>query len=63
MVFKGKYIYGVGAFEAYLLKVSALKLSHPSACPVFKDFSYFSPITTQSPYGERKDGRRRHGHV
>jgi hypothetical protein len=38
MVFEMKCFHGVGAFEVYLLKVSALKLSHPSACPVFKDF-------------------------
>jgi hypothetical protein len=42
MVLEAKYFHGVGTFEVYLLKVSALKLSHPSACPVFKDFSYFS---------------------
>jgi hypothetical protein len=41
MVLEAKYFYGVGAYEVYLLKVSALKLSHPSACPVFQDFSRF----------------------
>jgi hypothetical protein len=38
MMLKSKYFHGVGTFEVHLLKVSALKLSHPSACPVFKDF-------------------------
>jgi len=38
MVVEAKYLHGVGAFEVYILKVSALKLSHPSACPVFKGF-------------------------
>jgi hypothetical protein len=42
MVLEARYFHGVGVFEVHLLKVSALKLSHPSACPVFKDFSYFS---------------------
>jgi hypothetical protein len=44
MVLEVKCFHGVGAFEVYLLKVSALKLSHPSACPVFKDFSLFSQL-------------------
>ena len=43
MVLEVKCFLDVGAFEVHLLKVSALKLSHPSACPVFKvgrgDFS------------------------
>jgi hypothetical protein len=42
MVLEVKCFHGVGAFEVHLLKVSALKLSHPSACPVFQDFSLFS---------------------
>jgi hypothetical protein len=44
MAFEMKCFQGVGAFEADLLGVSALKLSHPSACPVFKDFSLFSQL-------------------
>jgi hypothetical protein len=39
---EAKNFHGVGIFEVHILKVSALKLYHPSACPVFKDFSYFS---------------------
>jgi hypothetical protein len=39
-----KCFHGIGAFEVHLLKVTALKLSHPSACPVFKDFSLFSRL-------------------
>jgi hypothetical protein len=44
MVLEAKYFRDVGAFEVHLLKVPALKLSHPSACPVFKDFSRFSRL-------------------
>ena len=36
-----KCFHGLGAFEVYLLKVTALKLSHPSACPVFDEFILF----------------------
>jgi hypothetical protein len=42
MVLEAKYLHGIGAFEVCLFKVSALKLSHPFACPVFHDFSRFS---------------------
>jgi hypothetical protein len=42
MVLEVKCFHGVGAFEVYLLKVTAPKLSHPSACPVFEGFSLFS---------------------
>jgi hypothetical protein len=42
MALETKYFHDVGAFEVHLFKVSALKLSHPSVCPVFKDFSCFS---------------------
>jgi hypothetical protein len=42
MMLEAKCFHRIGAFEVYLLKVTALKLSHPSACPVFKDFSLFS---------------------
>jgi hypothetical protein len=52
MILESEYFHGVGASEAYLLKVSALKLSHPSACPVFQDFSRFS-LLRHSPNGER----------
>jgi hypothetical protein len=34
---ESKYFHNVGALEVYRLKVSALELSHPSACPVFQD--------------------------
>jgi hypothetical protein len=52
MVLGAKYFHGVGAFEVYLFKVSALKLYHPSACPVFQDFSRFS-LLRHSLSGER----------
>jgi hypothetical protein len=42
IVLEAKYLHEGGTFEAYLLKISALKLSHPSACPVFQDLSRFS---------------------
>jgi hypothetical protein len=58
MVLETKCFYGVEAFEVYLLKVTALKLSHPSACPVFKEFSLFSQLR-HSLLGER--GRVRGG--
>jgi hypothetical protein len=48
MVIEAKYFHGVGASEVYLLKGSALKLSHPSACPVFQDFSRFPYYDTLS---------------
>jgi hypothetical protein len=51
MVFEMKCFHGVGAFEVYFLKVSALKLFHPSVCPVFMDFSLFSQLR-HSPAGE-----------
>jgi hypothetical protein len=53
MMLEMKYFHSVGAFEADLLKVSALKLSHPSAYPVFQDFSRLS-ILRHSPSGERE---------
>jgi hypothetical protein len=53
MVFEMKCFHGVGAFEVYLFKVSALKLSHPSVCSVFKDFSLFSQLR-HSLIGERE---------
>jgi hypothetical protein len=56
MVLEVKCFHGVEAFEVYLLKVSALKLSHPSAYPVFQDFSRFS-ILRHSPSGEREGVR------
>ena len=53
MVLEVKCFLDVGAFEVHLLKVSALpcrsgfaqaglKLSHPSACPVFQNCSLIS---------------------
>jgi hypothetical protein len=50
-----KYFDGVGAFEVYLQKVSALKLFHPSVCPAFQDSSPFS-ILRDSGLGMK--GRR-----
>jgi len=44
MVLGMKCFHGLGAFEVNLLKVTALKLSHPSACPFFKKFSLFSQL-------------------
>ena len=41
MVLESECFHSVGAFEVYLLKVSALKLSHPSVCSVFQNFSRF----------------------
>jgi len=42
MVLGSECFHGVGAFEVHLLKVSALKLSHPSVCSVFQNISRFS---------------------
>jgi len=42
MVLEVKCFLDVGAFEVHLLKVSALKLSHQSACPVFQNCSLIS---------------------
>jgi len=44
MMLEVECFHGIRAFDVYLLKVTALKLSHPSACPVFKDFSLFSQL-------------------
>jgi hypothetical protein len=33
MMLEAKYFHGDGALEVYFFKVSALKLSHPSAYP------------------------------
>jgi hypothetical protein len=52
IVLESEYFHGVGAFEVHLLKVSALKLSHPSVCSVFQNFSRFS-ILRHSLLGER----------
>jgi hypothetical protein len=41
-VLEAKYLHVIGAFDVCLIKVSALKLSHPSTYPVFQDFSRFS---------------------
>jgi hypothetical protein len=51
MVLEVKCFHGVGAFELYLLKVSALKLSHPSAYPFFRTSAAFPYYDTVS--GER----------
>ncbi len=51
MVLEMKCFHRVEAFEVNLLKVTALKLSHPSACPVFNDFSLFSELR-HNPGGE-----------
>jgi hypothetical protein len=40
MVVKAECFYSIGTVEAYFLKVPALKLSHPSACPVFISASF-----------------------
>jgi len=53
MVLEAQCFQGVGAFEVHLLKVSALKLSHPSACSVFQNFSHFPYYDTVS-WGEGK---------
>jgi hypothetical protein len=56
MVLESEYFHGVGAFEVHLLKVFALKLSYPSVCSVFQNFSRFSQLR-HGPNGER-DGVR-----
>jgi len=48
MVLESEYFHGVGAFKVHLLKVSALKLSHPSVCSVFQNFSRFPYCDTVS---------------
>ena len=52
MMLEVECFHGIGAFDVYLLKVTALKLSHPSACPFFKKFSLFSQLR-HSLVGER----------
>jgi len=52
MVLESECFHGVGALEVHLLKVSALKLSHPSVCSVFQNFSRFS-LLRHSLKGER----------
>jgi len=53
MVLESQCFYGVGAFEVRFLKVSALKLSHPSVCSVFQNFSRFF-LLRHSFSGERE---------
>jgi hypothetical protein len=53
MVLESGCFHGIGAFEVHLLKVSALKLSHPSVCSVFQNFSRFS-LLQRSLRGERE---------
>jgi release factor glutamine methyltransferase len=44
--------HGIGAFEVYRLKVSALKLSDPSVCSVLRRFGFFPNYDTISKGGE-----------
>jgi release factor glutamine methyltransferase len=44
--------HGIGAFEVYRLKVSALKLSDPSVCSVLRRFGFFPNYDTVSKGGE-----------
>jgi hypothetical protein len=44
MLLDANYFNSVGAFEVNLLKVSALKLSHPSASPFFLGIQLLFPI-------------------
>jgi hypothetical protein len=53
MVLESECFHGVGAFEVHLLKVPALKLSHPSVCSVFQNFSRFS-LLRHSLSGEKE---------
>jgi hypothetical protein len=43
-----KYFHGVGAFEVYLLKVSALKLSHRLPVPFLRTSASFPNYDTVS---------------
>jgi hypothetical protein len=56
MVLEAECFEGVGTFGVHLIKVSALKLSHPSARSVFQSFSYFS-LLWHSLSGERRSPR------
>ena len=49
---------GIGVFGVDRLEVSAVKLSHPSACSVFQNFSHFS-LLQRTLWGE--EGRVRGG--
>jgi prepilin-type N-terminal cleavage/methylation domain-containing protein len=53
MVLEEQCFHGIGAFGSHLLKVSALKLFHPSACSVFQSFSHFSRLRHKL-LGERR---------
>ena len=56
MVLEAQCFQGIGAFEVDRLKVSALKLSHPSACSVFQNFSHFSLLRHSFLMGEGVGG-------
>jgi len=56
MVLEAQCFHGVGGFEGHLSKVSALKLSHPSACSVFQSLSHFS-LLRHNLSGERRKVR------
>jgi hypothetical protein len=58
MVLEAQCLQGVGAFEVHLLKVFALKLSHPSACSVFRTsatFPYYDTVSAGSGEGGSLD--------
>jgi hypothetical protein len=48
MVLEIECFHGIGAFEVHLSKVSALKLSHPPVCSIFREFCSFSNYDTVS---------------
>jgi hypothetical protein len=54
MVLEQQCYKDIGAFEVHLLMVSALKLSHPSACSFFQNFSHFSLLRLGVP-GRREE--------
>jgi len=56
MVLESECFHGVGAFEVHLFKVSALKLSHPSVCSVFQNFSRFSLLRLSLQWGRVRVG-------
>jgi len=43
MMIEAKYFHGIGTFDVYLSKVSALDFSHPPACPI---------LTFSVPFGD-----------
>jgi hypothetical protein len=56
MVLEAQSFQGVGTFEVHLLKVPALKLSHPSACSVLQNFSHFSLLRYSLQGGRVREG-------